>query len=228
MQEFYVEATQREQTGTTFARQLRRQGKIPAVVYGEGKPATPITLDPDELLAIFHSETGRNTIFTLSIDGKKKTNVMIKDFQLDPVRGHLLHADLVTIAMDVAIKVKVPIEIVGVPQGVKLQGGILDLVTREIELECLPKDIPDHIKVDVSELEIADSLRVSNLNLDKNLKLLEDPDTVILTVVPPRAEEVAAPAEVPVAEVAEPEVIKKGKPVEEGEAAKAKEEEEEE
>lgn len=210
-----VAAGERASRGKNEARRLRAQGKIPGVVYGRGKPAVAISLDPKLLWSILHSESGHNTIFSLELNGKKQS-VMIKDYQLDPVKGAILHADLLTIAMDQKMKFQVPIEVRGEARGVKLDGGILDVVVREVQVECLPGDVPDNIPVDVSELSIHDTVRVKELQVDSSkIKVLSDSELTLVTVSPPRAEEEVA---VPAAEVAvvEPEVIKKGKVEEEG------------
>jgi large subunit ribosomal protein L25 len=148
------------------------------------------------------------------VDGVGQNNAMVKDYQLDPVHGNLIHADFLEIAMDRLLILTVNVEIVGEAEGVKLDGGIMDIVTRSIEVECLPSDIPESIKVDVSKLKINDYVRVKNLQVDEKVKVLSDPEIVVVTIVPPTKEE--APAEAAAAETAEPEVIKKGKTAEEG------------
>lgn len=198
-------------------RRLRQSGKIPAVIYGPGKQPVVVTINPADLKTILHSESGRNTIFAISVDGAQQNNAMVKDYQLDPVKGNLIHADFLEIAMDRKLEVTVNIELVGEAPGVKLEGGIMDFVTRSIEVECLPSDIPETIKVDVSTLKINDYVRVKNLQTDEKITVLTDPDVVIVTIVPPTKEE--APAEA-AAETAEPEVIKKGKAEEEEESKK--------
>lgn len=203
-------------TGSKNAnRRLRASGKIPGVIYGSGKKPVVISIDPNDVKAILHSDAGRNTIVTVSVDGTKHNNAMLKDYQLDPVHGDLIHADFIKIAMDRILEVEVSIDLVGEPVGVKIGGGIMDFVTRSIEVECLPSDIPESIKVDVSALDINDYIRVKNLETDAKVKILTEPEIVIVTVVPPTKEE-EAPVEEEVAEAAEPEVIKKGKGEEEG------------
>jgi large subunit ribosomal protein L25 len=168
---------------------------------------------PEDVQAILHSESGRNTIFNISVDGSEQNNAMVKDYQLDPVRGNLIHADFFEIAMDRLLELTVNIEIAGEAEGVKLDGGIMDFVTREIQVECLPSDIPESIRVNVSHLKINDYIRVKNLQTDAKVRILTDPEVVIVTIVPPVKEEVPVEA---APEAAEPEVIKKGKAVEEG------------
>jgi large subunit ribosomal protein L25 len=212
-----IKAEARSAGGKNVNRRLRASGKIPAVVYGPGKQPVAISLDPDNVMDILHSEAGRNTIVSMSVDGSEQNNAMLKDYQLDPVQGNLIHADFLEIAMDRILQLEVSIDLVGEPKGVKIGGGIMDFVTRSIEVECLPSDIPESIKVDVSELDINDYIRVKNLQTASRVKVLSDPEVVIVTVVPPAKEE---EPEEEVVETAEPEVIKKGKGEEE-----AKEEE---
>jgi large subunit ribosomal protein L25 len=224
-----VEANLREDFGKNAARRIRRVGRIPAVVYGAGGPAIPVAVDAKKIEEILHSESGHNAIFALEISGKTPTRVMIREWQVDPVRGGLLHVDLVRIARDAKLKVKVPIHVVGEAKGVKIQGGIFEFLLREAELECLPDDIPEHLTVDVTELTIGRNLRVLDLPVGPKVKVLTDPHRVVAHVVALRAEEEVKPA-VEVAEAAapaEPEVIRKGKAVEEGaegEAPEAKKE----
>jgi large subunit ribosomal protein L25 len=210
-----IEAQSRIPGGKNANKRLRKSGRIPAVVYGPGKQAMVVSVDPGSVRAILHSESGRNTIFGVSVDGSGQNNVMVKDYQLDPVHGDLIHCDFLEIAMDRLLELTINIEIVGESIGVKLDGGIMDFVTRSIEVECLPSDIPESIKVDVSALKINDYIRVKNIQTDAKVKILSDPDIVIVTIVPPTKEEEAAP-EAGAPEAAEPEVIKKGKVAEEG------------
>jgi large subunit ribosomal protein L25 len=209
-----IEAQARIPGGKNVNIRLRKSGKIPAVLYGPGKQPIVVSVDPVIVRAILHSETGRNTIFAVSVDGSGQTNAMVKDYQLNPVHGELIHVDFLEIAMDRLLELAVNVEIVGEPIGVKLDGGIMDLVTRSIDVECLPSDIPESIKVDVSSLKINDYIRVKNIQTDAKVKILSDPEIVIVTIVPPLKEEV--PVEAVAAETTEPEVIKKGKVVEEG------------
>jgi large subunit ribosomal protein L25 len=214
-----VQAQTREEFGKNAARRLRHSGRIPAVVYGGGGPSLSIAVDPKEISRILFSQSGHNALFTLDIKGKAPARVMLKDWTVDPVKGHLLHVDMVRIAHDTLLKVKVPIHTVGEPKGVKVQGGVFDFVLREVELECLPDNIPENITVDVTELTIGHNLRVSDLPMGPEVKVLTDPSRVVAHVVALKVEE-EKPAEV-VAEAvtpAEPELIRKGKAeAEEGE-----------
>jgi len=208
-----IEAQIRIPGGKNANRRLRKSGLIPAVIYGRGKQPIVVSVNPHQVQSILHSDTGRNTIFTVNVDGSEQNNAMVKDYQLDPVQGKMIHADFLEIAMDRLLELTVNVELLGESEGVKIDGGIMDFVTRSIEVECLPSDIPESIKVDVSHLKINDYIRVKNLQTNEKVKILSDPEVVIVTIVPPIKEEV--PVEAPV-EAAEPEVIKKGKAVEEG------------
>jgi len=214
MEQIVVEAQRRSPAGKNANRRLRKSGWIPAVVYGAGRESVPLQVDPGSISAILHSASGPNTIFAVKVDGAQ-SNVMVKTYQLDPVRGDLIHADLYEIAMDQLLELTVAVEMTGEAEGVKVGGGIMDVVTRTLQVECLPSDIPESIKVDVSHLKINDYIRVKNLTTDAKVKILTDPEVVIVTIVPPVKEEVVAPVEA--AAPAEPEVIKKGKVSEEGE-----------
>lgn len=228
MPQFNVAAEVRQERGKNAARQLRMAGKIPAVLYGHKEETVAISVSPKELSAILHSQSGYNTIFTLTFrDSGSSTAVMLKDWQHDPIKGNLLHADLLRIAMDETLQVGIPITTTGEAKGVKLQGGIFEFVLREIEVECLPADIPESITIDISELEIGANFRVSDLKADPKVKILSDPELVIAHVIAPKEEKAPEPA----AEVApaEPEVIKKGKVASEeetGEAVKTEEKKE--
>lgn len=219
MAKITVEATHRDSRGKNNARRMRTQGQVPAVVYGGKNAAETVAVNAKQVANILRSATGHNTIFTLKLPSGE-LQAMVKDWQVDPVKGRLLHVDLLRIAMDVRMIVKIPVHTFGEPQGVKLQGGIFEMVTREIEIECLPVDIPTEFKVDVSNLMIGDQLRASDVPLDpQKIKLMTDPVRVIAHVVALREEE-EKPAEAVAAEgatPAEPEVIKKGKKEEEGE-----------
>src|SRR5690242_20689825 len=171
-----LEALPREAGNKNDARRVRRGGKIPGVVYGAGKQALSVSLDPRQISRILHSETGYNTIFDLALEGGDRTKAMIVDWQYEPIKGHLLHVDLKRIAMDQKLKVNVPIVLRGEAAGVKQQGGILEHVTREVEIECLPGDIPTSIEADVSELVFGKVLRVSDLPRNEKLKFLSDPN----------------------------------------------------
>ena len=225
MPEIVVAAESRTDTGKNANRRLRTRGLIPGVLYGPRKEAVPVAVSPKEIGSILRSATGENTLFDLELGGSRR-KVILKEFQREPVKGRLLHADFYEVALDQVLEVKVHVELKGVPVGVKTQGGIVDFVTRELEIECLPVDIPEKVEVDISHLELGKHIRVSEIRLPEKIKVLTDPGLVIAHVVTPRAEEVApAAAEAAVVEeaaVAEPEVIKKGKPVAEGEVAEAK------
>ncbi|MBI3669897.1 MAG: 50S ribosomal protein L25 [Acidobacteria bacterium] len=213
MQQITIEATPREDRGKNAARRIRRAGQIPAVLYGgKGEPQA-VAVNAKQVAGILRSESGHNTIFTVKIPGAEH-QVILKDWQVDPVKGSLLHADMLRIAMDVRMRVKVPVHTFGEPQGVKLQGGVFEMVTREVEIECLPGEIPGEFKVDVSGLMIGKQLRAGDLPLDpQKMKLVSDPQRVLAHVVALRVEE-EKPVEAAVAAEAapaEPEVIKKGK-----------------
>jgi large subunit ribosomal protein L25 len=214
-----LEAVKRESRGKNEANRLRASGKIPGVVYGtasKGKApeGVAVSVDPKALLRILHSDSGANTLITLTLDGGQ-SRVMVKEYQLDPMTHHLLHADFYQLAMDKAITVTVPVLVKGEPKGVKLQGGLLDFVTRDIQVQCLPTDIPEHIDVDVSELMLHESIRVRDLAVSPKWKPITEGDTMLVHVVMPKAEEsataAATDAAAPAATTAEPEVIKKGK-----------------
>jgi len=199
--------------GKNEARRLRVSGRVPAVVYGAKKPTVAISVDPRQISRILQSESGHNTIFDLHLDGEK-ARVMIVDWQYDPMKDALLHIDLKRIAMDERIKVQVPIHLVGEAAGVKQQGGILDQVLREVEIECLPGDIPSHVDADVSELVFGKVLRVSELPLPGKVKVLTDPNQTVAHITSVKEEVVPTPEAVAAeaaAAPAEPEVIKKGK-----------------
>lgn len=217
-----IEAYPREDFGKNAARRLRRAGQIPAVVYSGGGASIPIVVDPRKLSTVIHSEAGHTAIFNLEIHGKAPARVMLRDWQVEPVYGALLHVDMLRVARDTKLKVKVPIHLTGEAKGVKVQGGILEFVLREVEVECLPDDIPEHIAVDVTELAIGRNLRVSDLPLTPNLKVLTEATRVVAHVVALKAEEEKPAAEAVEAAPAEPEVIRKGKAEEEEAAAEAK------
>ena len=215
-----VGAEVRQTRGKNEARRTRRRGLIPAVVYGSFQDPVSVAVSPKEIQQILHSSTGYNTIFDLAISGGEKTPVMIVDEQLDPIKGNLLHADLKRIDMSKRLRVSVPVGTHGEPRGVKQQGGLLEVISRAVEIECLPDEIPEHFTVDVTELMIGQSKRASDVALSGSMKLVSAPDTVIAHVVTLRIEEAPAEAEAaPAAEAAptaaEPEVIKKGKKEEE-------------
>jgi large subunit ribosomal protein L25 len=218
-----LEAQPREAGTKNHARRVRREGRIPAVVYGASKDSVPVSVDPRHVLRILRSDSGHNTIFDLALNGGERSKVMIVDWQYEPIKGHLLHIDLKRIAMDKALRVSVPIMLQGVPVGVKTEGGILEQILREVEIECLPGDIPSHIDVDVSELTFGKVLRVTDLPHNEKLKFLSDANQPVAHVTSVKEEVVATPEAVAAeagAVPAEPEVIKKGKTDtdEEGEA----------
>ncbi len=196
------------------ARRVRVEGKVPAVVYGAGQDAVAVSVDPKVVTRILHSEAGHNTIFDLNVEGSALVKAMIVDWQHEPIKGKLLHIDFKRIAMDKTMRVSVPVLLSGIPAGVKNAGGILDQVLREVEVECLPSDIPDHLDIDVTDLELYGAIHISDLPHSGSLKFLGDENALVahVTIVKEEVvEEVAAPA------AAEPEVAKKGK----GDAAAA-------
>ena len=208
-----LEAQPRTPGNKNDARRVRRQGKIPAVVYGAGKEAVPVSVDPRQVTRILSSESGHNTIFDLALNGGERSKAMIVDWQYEPVRGKLLHIDLKRIAMDKRLTVKVPIFLTGEAAGVKQQGGILEQMLREVEVECLPADIPSHIDADVSELVFGKVLRVVDLPHSGKLRFLSDENQPVAHVTAVKEEVTVAPeaAAEAAAAPAEPEVIKKGK-----------------
>ena len=227
MEQIIVEATTREERGKNAARRSRQSGQVPAVLYGGKEGAVVLSLNAKQVAAILRSESGHNTILKVKLPSGEQA-AMLKDWQVDPVQGSLLHVDLLRIAMDARMRVRVPVHTFGEPAGVKLQGGIFEMVSREVEIECLPADIPGEFRVDVSELMIGKHLRVGDLPYDQEkMRLVTDPQRVIAHVVALRAEE-EKPAEGAAAEAApaEPEVIKKGKKEEEGEEGEAAEKQE--
>lgn len=204
-----VTATPR--TGTfnkNHARRVRVSGLIPAVVYGAGQPSVAVTVDPKVITKILYSESGHNSIFDLNVEGAAPSKVMIVDWQHEPIKGKLLHIDLKRIAMNVTMKVSVTVQLTGVPVGVKVGGGVLTQVLHEVEIECLPNDIPSHIDVDVSALELNGGVHVKDLPHSGNLKFLSDEDALVAHVTTIKEDASTEPV---VAAVAEPEVVKKGK-----------------
>src|SRR3954468_24908193 len=222
--EALLEAVERTQRGKNEARRLRVTGKIPAVVYGDQEGGRAIAVDPKILSRILRTELGANTLIQLKLGGVD-ARVLVKEYQIDPVTHQLLHADFYRVAMDKVIRVTVSVVPRGEPKGVKQQGGVLDIVHRQIELECLPADIPQHIEVDVTEMMVGMNVRVRDVTANAKWKALSDPDMMLLHVIIPKVEEVAATPEAAAAAAgaapAEPEVIKKGKKEEEGEKAAA-------
>ena len=221
-----LEAVERTQRGKNEARRLRASGKVPAVVYGDKDGARAIAVDPKTLSKILRTELGANTLIQLKLAGGGDTRVLVKEYQIDPVTHQLLHADFYRVAMDKVIRVTVTVVPRGEPKGVKQQGGVLDVVHRQLEIECLPADIPQHIEVDVTEMMVGMNVRVRDVATDAKWKALSDPDMMLLHVIIPKVEEVAPTPEAAAAAAgaapAEPEVIKKGKKEEaEGEEAAA-------
>jgi large subunit ribosomal protein L25 len=219
MEQIIVDGKPREDRGKNAARRMRAVGEVPAVLYGGKGGPLALTVNSKQFSALLRMESGQNTVFHVRLPGGDQP-VMVKDWQVDPVKGRLLHVDMVRVDMDVRVRVRVPVHTFGEAQGVKLQGGIFEMVTREVEIECLPTEIPAEFKVDVTDFMIGKQLRAGDLPLDPaKMKLVTDPQRVIAHVVALRVEEEKAP-EVAAAEAAapaEPEVIKKGKKEEEGE-----------
>jgi len=203
-----LEATTRDSRGKNEARRLRVAGRIPAVLYGGAGGAVPLSVDPKALSRILHSGSGVNSIISLDVQGQGVTQVLVKEFLLEPIRHSMLHADFYRLQMDKAITVTVSIVLKGEPKGVKLQGGVVDFPGREVEVECLPGDIPENLTIDVSELMIGQGVRLKDLSAGAKWTAVSDPDTLIVHVIAAKVEE-AAPETA--AAAAEPEVVKKGK-----------------
>lgn len=200
-----VPAQSRATRGKNEARRLRVSGKIPAVIYGAFKDPAPVSVNPKDITRIMRSKAGHNSIFDVEIEGGERTPVILADEQFDPVKGHLLHVDLRRIDLARKLKVSIPIHVIGEAKGVKQQGGIMDVVTRAVEIECIPDNIPDAYEVNVTELMIGTGIRVSDLPAHPGVRILTPPDAVVAHVVGAKEEEAAA------AGAAEPEVVKKGK-----------------
>jgi large subunit ribosomal protein L25 len=221
-EEIVVTAKQRTDRGKNEARRLRASGLIPAVVYGGKDEPQAVAVDPKTLLRVLKSESGRNSILSLDFGKGPKTSAILKAWQVDPVKESFLHADFYRIAMDVAIKVTVPIVAKGEAKGVKVDGGILEIIMRTVQVECLPGDIPERIEIDVTDLGMHDAIRVSALPVSAKVKLLDDAEQVVVHVIAVKEEVAATPAAAPAegeaaapATPAEPEVMKKGKKEEE-------------
>ncbi len=217
--EAVLDAIERTTRGKNEARRLRVSGKIPAVVYGGKDGGKPIAVDPKVLAKILRTEQGANTLIALNVPGAGDARVLVREYQLDPITHELLHADFYRVAMDKLLRVPVTVVPQGEPKGVKQQGGVLDVVHRQIEIECLPADIPTHIEVDVTELMVGMSIRVKDIATNAKWKAIADPEMMLLHVVIPKVEEAPATPEAAAAgaaAAAEPEVIKKGKKDEEG------------
>ena len=228
MKTIELNVEKRSTIGKNEARRSRADGQIPAVVYGAGKANVPISVNRKALSDLFREGAGENAIFLLKLAGSDQSrHAMIKELQRDPVSRSPLHIDFVRVLMDVKITVKVPIEVVGIARGVKADAGILDVVTREIEIECLPANIPAHISVDVAELGIGDAIRIAELPALKGVTIVDNPEKVVVHVThPTREEEPVAAAVEGAVEPVEPEVLKKGKAVSEEEAAEKEKEKE--
>ncbi len=218
-----VEVEPRQTTGKNAARQMRREGKVPGIVYGLDRPPFPVAVAPRKVEEVLKLETGRNTILTLALAGEDRTrSVMIRELQRDPVNDAILHVDFVRVDLARVLTLKVPVRLLGTPVGVKVDGGILEFLHREVEVECLPTDIPEHLDVDVSHLHINQHVSVSDLRPGERVKILTPAEETLAVVAPPRLEEEApVAAEAAEAAPAEPEVIKKGKEAEPGEEGPA-------
>jgi len=181
-----IEAQTRIPEGKNANRRIRKAGRIPAVIYGSGKEPVVLSLNPVDIRTILRSEAGRNTIFNVNIEGGGQRTAMVKDYQLNPVKGQLIHADLMEIAMDRMLTLMVKVELVGEPQGVKIDGGMLDFVTRAIEIECMPADIPESIKLNVAALRAGDYIRAKDVDLGDKVRILTEPEVVVATIAPPK------------------------------------------
>jgi large subunit ribosomal protein L25 len=213
MMNIVVKTEKRQGLGTNASRRLRAQGFVPAVLYGESMESTPLVLSKKDIVQIMRLETGENTIFKVAVDAEAY-DAMIKELQVNPATDELLHVDLIRISMDKPIRVAVPVVHRGEPVGVKTEGGFVDFVTREIEIECLPRDIPESLEIDISELHINQSFKVQGMAIPAGVKVLTDANTVLVLISMPHKEEEVFPGEKPEGEVAaeepkEPEVIKK-------------------
>jgi large subunit ribosomal protein L25 len=219
MSELTIEVQQRDQAGTGASRRLRAEGKIPAVVYGLGRETLPIHIERKAFLDMLKESGSENPIFLLKLAGSgKERHAMIRDMQVDPISRQVIHIDFLRVSMTEKVRVSVPVELVGTAYGVKTEGGMLDFVTREVHVECLPGDIPKHLQLDVSELHIGQHREAGDLALPKGVALLDEADRVIVAVAHAKIEAAPAAAEEVAAEeapaTAEPEVIKRGKPEE--------------
>jgi len=214
-----IKGEKREFFGKNEARRVRSKGQLPAILYGKGIENVPLTLNKKDIFTILKSETGENTIFKVAIDSKK-IDTMIKDFQLDPVTDEILHVDLIHIAMDKEIRVTVSFNLAGEAVGVKSEGGFVDFITREVEIECLPGNIPESIDIDITELHLNQSLKIGDIVPPEGVKIIDDPNAVIVLIGMPAREEEAVVEEVEEEEIIskeeEPELIKKEKEEEEG------------
>lgn len=224
-----IKAEKRDVFGKNASRRLRRNGMIPVILYGTKEDNVPLILEKKEFFQILKAETGENTVFEVSYNSETR-NAMIKELQRNPVTDEILHADLVQIAMDKAVRVSVPVVTVGDAIGVKTEGGFVDFITREIEIECLPKDIPEHIEIDISALHLRQSYKVRDVVVPGEITLISEPDTILIHIELPTKEEVIEVEEEEeevIGEEEEPEVIKKEKPEEEEKGEKKEKKEEE-
>ena len=219
--EIVIRATAREGRGKNDARRARRNGQVPVTIYGGVGEAIAALAPLSELAAILRSDTGRNTIFTIDIEGVEATEVMFADRQIDPVRSRLVHADFKRLVKGEKIEATVPLRLVGEPFGVREEAGMLEQLVREVDIRCQPRDIPEHIDVDVTNLKVHDVLHVSDIPVAEGIEILEEPDTAIATVGVVKEEPVAAAAPLEGETPAEPEVIGKGKKEDEGEGGEA-------
>lgn len=188
-QTFTLNATHRSESGKNAMRRLRKAGNVPGIVFGRSGETTPVSFNPKELLKILHSDSGFNTIFTLNVEGADKPlspMVIVKEYQLEPVTHNFLHVSFYRVRMDRLMEVEIPIQVVGISPGVKNEGGTLDLVMREIEVRCLPADIPEHITVDISNLHMNDTVRVKDLDIPEKVEVLEEEEGVVLHISPPK------------------------------------------
>ncbi len=224
-----IKGEKRSHFGKNASRKLRRDGKVPAILYSGGNPGIPLALDKKDIFEILRSETGENTLFITSYDSESR-DTMIKEVQIDPVSDEILHVDLIQIEMDKAIRVSVPVLITGEAVGVKTEGGFVDVITREVEVECLPQRIPEHIEVDISALHLNQSIKIEEITPPSDVEIVSDPHAVVVLIEAPTKEEVVEVEEEEEVEVMaegeEPEVIKKEKPEEEKEEKEADKKEE--
>ncbi|MFQ6108936.1 MAG: 50S ribosomal protein L25 [Candidatus Aminicenantales bacterium] len=223
---FTIKAEKRGVFGKNAARRLRREGRIPVILYGADTDSIPLMVNKKDVIRILKSESGENTIFKVSFNSENR-NAMIKEIQRDPVSDEILHSDLIQISMDKTIQVSVPLVFEGEAVGVKAEGGFVDVITREVEIECLPMDIPENIGVDISSLHLNQSLKVEDITPPEGVKIMTDPQTVIVHLEAPtieEEEEVVEEEEEIIGEEEEPEVIKKEKAEEEEEGEEEKKE----
>jgi large subunit ribosomal protein L25 len=211
MMSIVIKSEKRQGLGSNAARRLRAQGFIPAVLYGESMGSRPLVLSKKDIVQILKLESGENTIFKVTVDADEY-DAMIKDLQVDPATDELLHADLIRISMDKAVRVTIPVVHQGEPIGVKTEGGFIDFITREVEVECLPRDIPESLSIDIAELHVNQSYKVENMGIPTGVRVITEPGTVLVLISMPHKEEEfpgEKPEEVVAEEAQEPEVIKK-------------------